>query len=295
MLHKLKMPGVNVLALLTGSTVWGLIWYPYRVLGDAGIPAEWSSALTYGAALAVWFAVCGRHTRTLRLSPALALIGLFAGCANVGFTVAIVHGEVMRVVLLFYLAPVWTVVFAGLLLGERLRPVGLAVVALALSGAIVMLWQPAAGVPLPANAAEWLGLVAGVAFALSNVLARKASGHSAEEKSFWVLAGCAGIGLAAAYSAGISLQWPSPLSENGWMPLALVALIGVVLLFANLVVQYGLSHTPANRAIVIYLFELVVAACASWLLAGEVMALREWIGGAMIIGTSLVSARLEQR
>jgi drug/metabolite transporter (DMT)-like permease len=289
-LSRTRLPGTNVLALLTGATVWGLIWYPYRALRDAGVSAEWSSALTYAAALLVWFAVCGRHTRTLRFSRALALIGLAAGCANVGFTVAIVHGEVMRVVLLFYLAPVWTVVFARLLLGERLRPPGLAVVALALAGAIVMLWQPAAGPPLPSSQSEWLGLAAGLAFALSNVLARKASNHSAEHKSFWVLAGCAAIGLAAALAGSPAQPWPA----QGWMPLALVALIGVVLLFANLVVQYGLTHTPANRAIVIYLFELVVAACASWLLAGEVMALREWIGGAMIIGASLVSARLEK-
>ncbi len=48
----------------------------------------------------------------------------------------------------------------------------------------------------------------------------------------------------------------------------------------NLVVQYGLTQTPANHAIVIFLFELVVAALSSWLLAGEAMGLKEWLGGA---------------
>jgi hypothetical protein len=51
----------------------------------------------------------------------------------------------------------------------------------------------------------------------------------------------------------------------------LVGVVGLVLLATNLFVQYGLTHTPANRAIVIFLFELVVAALASWLLAGEAM------------------------
>jgi drug/metabolite transporter (DMT)-like permease len=57
-------------------------------------------------------------------------------------------------------------------------------------------------------------------------------------------------------------------------------------------VQYGVSHTPANRAIVIFLSELVVAALAAYWLAGEVMTLREWLGGAMIVSASLYSSRM---
>jgi drug/metabolite transporter (DMT)-like permease len=290
----LRIPGINVLALLSGATVWGLIWYPYRVLRDAGIGAEWASALTYGTALLLWFVFCAPHVRTLKPGVGLVVIGVAAGAANVGFTVAVTHGEVMRVVLLFYLAPVWTVLFARLLLGERLNLAGLAIVALALAGAAMMLWQPAVGLPMPVNTAEWLGLASGVGFALSNVMARKTSAASAEQKSFWVLAGCTVIGFIAALS-GSAPAWPPQVADAPWLPLTLIALMGVVLLFSNLVVQYGLTHTPANRAIVIYLFELVVAACASWLLAGEVMTLQEWLGGAMIISASLVSARLEKR
>jgi drug/metabolite transporter (DMT)-like permease len=199
-------------------------------------------------------------------------------------------------VLLFYLAPVWTVLLSRLLLGERLNAAGFGVVALALAGAIVMLWQPAMrlGLPLPQEGAEWLGLAAGVAFALSNVMVRKVDTHGTEEKSFWVLAGCTVTGLLAALAAGGLPTWPPRLPAEPLVPLVLILLIGAVMLFANLVVQYGLTHTPANRAIVIYLFELVVAAFASWLLAGEVMTTKEWIGGAMIIGASLVSARLEK-
>ena len=59
------------------------------------------------------------------MSGPLAAIGLSAGFANIGFTYAVIYGEVMRVVLLFYLAPVWTVIFARALLGEKLGTGGL--------------------------------------------------------------------------------------------------------------------------------------------------------------------------
>ncbi|MDP2784248.1 MAG: EamA family transporter, partial [Sulfurimicrobium sp.] len=63
----------------------------------------------------------------------------------------------------------------------------------------------------------------------------------------------------------------------------------------TLTVQYGLSHTPANQAIVIFLFELVVAAISSYFLAGELMTMQEWLGGAMIVAASLFSGKLEQQ
>jgi len=70
--------------------------------------------------------------------------------------------------------------------------------------------------------------------------------------------------------------------------------VGLVVFGLSVAVQYGLAHVPANRAIVIMLFELVVAALAAYFLAGEAMTTREWIGGAMIISASLFSSRMNR-
>ena len=50
--------------------------------------------------------------------------------------------------------------------------------------------------------------------------------------------------------------------------------VGVTIFCVTLTVQFGLAHTPANQAIVIFLFELVVAAISSYFLAGEIMSRR---------------------
>lgn len=75
-----------------------------------------------------------------------------------------------------------------------------------------------------------------------------------------------------------------PGNSAGWL---LLAVIGIVLVLVNYIVQYGLARVPSNRAIVIMLTELGFAAVASWLLAGESFGLRECIGGAMILGASV--------
>ena len=99
--------------------------------------------------------------------------------------------------LLFYLAPLWTVLLARLLLGERAGRWGLQVILLSLAGAAVMLWQPRLGLPLPGNDAEWLGLAAGFLFALSNVLIRRTPQHSIELKSTAVFLCTVTLGLVA--------------------------------------------------------------------------------------------------
>jgi drug/metabolite transporter (DMT)-like permease len=66
--------------------------------------------------------------------------------------------------------------------------------------------------------------------------------------------------------------------------------IGVALVGMGYLLQYGLSRLPANRAIVILLLELVVAAIAAYVLAGETLRTRDWIGGGLIVFATLLSS-----
>lgn len=274
-----------VAALLAGATVWGLIWYPYRALDAAGIGGALATTLTYAGALLLGIVLLRPK---LQMSRLLGAIALTAGWANVGFTIAVIYGDVMRVVLLFYLAPAWTILFARLLLGEKLSGAGYGLMLLALAGAVVMLWQPQIGWPVPRAGVEWMALSSGAMFALSNVLIRKTAQIAIELKVLAVFFGgiVAGAACLMVSGAEVAIWVPAP------GQLLLLSLLAVVLLAVNLAVQYGLSHVCANRAIVIYLFELVVTAVAAWLLADEVLTLKEWCGGIMIVAAGLLSDRL---
>lgn len=279
---------VPVLTLFAGATVWGLIWYPYRLIETAGISGVMATTLTYGVAMILGLPLFFAKLREARIDGWLLAIAFSSALCNIGYVLAILQGEVMRVLLLFYLAPLWTVLLARPLLGERPRPTGAAVVTLSLAGAIVMLWRPELGAPWPRQSAEWLGLAAGFLFALSNVLIRRAHHYPVEVKSMAVFAGVLLVGWGHAVLAG-SVAMPVA-TAGTW---GLVLGVGVVLLAINPIVQYGLGCVPAGRAAVVFLFELVVAAFASWWLAGEAMGPREWLGGAMIVAASLLSAKLE--
>jgi drug/metabolite transporter (DMT)-like permease len=280
-----------VSCLLAGALVWGLIWYPYRALQAAGVGGALSSFLTYLLALLPALFLFRNRRAQLRRSPwLLTAIALAAGFCNLGYVLAMIHGEVVRVMLLFYLAPLWTLLFARLLLGERAGVVGYLVIALSLAGAIVMLWHPGGRWPLPHTAAEWLGLGAGMAFAMANVLSRKATNVDEAIKAGSVWAGVTLVALPVAILTEHPAQAVAAMDARTWL---FVVLIALILFCVNLVVQFGLARTTANRAIVIMLSELVFAAASSYFLAFEQIGWRDWLGGAMLVGAALCSGRLE--
>lgn len=279
-----------VAGVLSGALVWGLIWYPYRALQDAGVSGPMATFITYLLAI-----LCGAFMlpRVWRERSTFGwwafLLILSAGWANLGYVLGMLHGEVMRVLLLFYLAPVWTVLFSWWLLGERLNRYGYFVVALSLSGAMVMLWEPDIGLPLPQNLSEWLGLSAGMGFALSNVTSRRAEHLSVEAKSFSLWFGTAMLTLPLLLWQGGVVEQISVISAHSW---AMLAVMGLVLCATSFAVQYGVTHLSANRAVVLFLFELVIAAISSYFLADEAMDLRDWIGAPLIVSASLLSGKL---
>jgi drug/metabolite transporter (DMT)-like permease len=279
---------VAVGALLTGALVWGLIWYPYRILRDAGIGGIPATTLTYAVALVIAVLVW-RPWPTRPAHPWLMVfLALAAGGCNLGYVMATITGEVMRVLLLFYLAPLWTVLLSRMLLGERLNRFGAFVILLSLTGAATMLWRPQTGIPLPRDAADWMGLGAGFCFALYNVLSRRVRDVPVDQRVMVSFAGVIVIGLIL---GGVELPATLAAPGSAWL---LVGMTGVLLLAVNLVVQFGLANTPANQAIVIMLSEVGFAAASSWLLAGEVLGLQEWAGGAMIVAASLFTTKMEK-
>ena len=280
-------------ALLFGAATWGIVWYPYRLLAAAGVDGTWSTLFTYSIALFVGVLAFPRVAASLLRAPKLAIVmGLAIGWSNLAYVLGVLEGEVMRVLLLFYLAPLWTVPLARFLLDESLDARGATVMAIAFAGAMIMLWHPAAGFPWPASRAEWLGVGAGFCFALGNVLVRRLQDMGDAAKSIVIWAGVAGVALA--YAPFSESSGAAALAHARTAPL-LVLGIGVALFGMSLSLQYGLSRLPANRAIVILLFELVVAAVAAYVLAGEVMRPQDWIGGALIVVATVFPARGSSR
>lgn len=273
----------TIFGLLFGATVWGIIWYPYRLLEQSGISGIVASFFTYLVALIIGCLVFSKHWRGLLSQPKTIIwLVLAAGWTNLSYVLAIIDGEVMRVILLFYLAPIWTLLLAHFWLKELTGFKEIAVILMSLLGASIMLYDASQpnSLPLPSSQSDWLALSAGMGFALTNVITRKSVHLSLVAKSFAVWVGVVLISLLGMLFLDDGLTLPKEVSGSG---LGIGFLVSLMLFSSTLLVQYGVTHVAAARASVIFLFELVVAAVAAYYLAGEAMALNEWVGGGLII------------
>lgn len=283
---------IPILALLYSATMWGVLWYPLRLLDQAGVNGLWATLVIFSVPLLVgiWPAL-PRARDVLRRPWALLGMALANGWCNVAFIVAILDGNVVRVTLLFFLSPLWATLIAHVFLKEPINAHALRVLALAMVGAAVMLWDDSLGYPWPQSAADWLAMSAGLSFALSNVFVRATGDVALPVKTF-----LAWLGVSAVTALWIVLSDTLLPQATGGAWLGTVAVGLIAILSMTFAVQYGMTHLPVHRAAVILLFELIAAAISSQLLTDEIVLPREWIGGALIALGAYLTARshLEQ-
>lgn len=276
-------------ALVFNAFVWGVSWYPFRLLEAAGLHPLWATFGIYalaGAALLAWRPGAWRHF--LR-HPLLWLLLAAAGLTNVGFNWAVTVGDVVRVVLLFYLMPAWSVLLAWGLLGERPTLRALARLLLALAGVAIVLKTPDSPWPVPASLPDWLALVGGLAFALTNVLLRRLKDTAEEARMMAMFAGGALLAAAAAVlGQSLGLAYGPPAPAAGWLLLALGT--SLAFLVANLGLQYGAARLPAATTALVMLTEVVFASVSSVLMGAAELQARTLIGGALILLAALWAA-----
>ncbi|RZU01165.1 DMT family transporter [Rivibacter subsaxonicus] len=279
-------------ALLINAFVWGVSWWPLRQLQAMGLHPLWSTVIVYALPtlfIGLRWRASWRHLLT---APALWWLVLAAGGTNAAFNWAVSIGDVVRVILLFYLMPLWAVLLARLLLHEHLTKLAGLRVALGLAGAAIVLW-PAEGAPIAGWAApslaDGLAVIGGFCFALNNVMLKRESHRPPSARALAMFLGggmVAGL-LATVLGVQGSVPWP-PAPNVQWLPIVLA--LGVAFLCANLALQAGAGRLRANVTSVVMLSEIVFASVSAVLLGDQVFTRALLIGGGLILGAALLAA-----
>jgi drug/metabolite transporter (DMT)-like permease len=287
-------PLLPVLALMLNALVWGTSWWPFRQLESRGLHPLWATVLVYLVAVAAIGVARPRAFMQVARAPALWILVLASGFTNAAFNWGVVVGDVVRVVLLFYLMPLWTVLLARFILHEPLTPLAAIRVVCALIGASIVLWPEGRGLswdalPMPRALPDWLGLAGGVSFALNNVMLRREAARPEEGRALAMFIGGALVSaiLASALATRGLAPWP-PSMSLGWALIALV--LASFFLASNLSLQYGAARLPANVTSVVMLSEVVFASASAVALGGGRLTAPLLMGGGLIIGAALLAA-----
>jgi len=267
-----------VISLLLASILWGLSWIPLQFFRSIGIEGMWLLAITH-AILVCLFITKGWQTYAFKqhYKPLLG-ITFFGGSAIILFTLALTYGDVVRMMVLFYLLPVWGVFGGRLFLNEKMDRIRWCGVICAVVGAYVFLGGHNA-LSQPVSWLDLLALLSGLFFAANNLIFRAVEAVPISTKLLCMFIGCASIsfilGCVFFYD-----QTPT-LSPTGWGWLFAYTLLWLVV--ANVGSQWAVTKLEAGRASIILIMELVAAILSTILLTKDMLTINQWFGCMLVV------------
>lgn len=276
-----------IAALLFNALIFGLSWWPFRELDSRGLHSLWVTAFAYGLVVVGLLLLRPGALAQVLANKRLLLLFLAAGLTNSAFNWAVLVGDVVRVMLLFYLMPVWAILLGRWILGERITLGAALRIVIAITGASLVLYEPGAGLPFPQSLGDWLGLFGGFWFAVTNITLKQQNMASTDARMLAMFAG--GTVVPALLALGLLSfgMIAAPSDPSNWL-LGLLAFAGIMIV-ANLCLQFGTGVLPANVTAVIMLSEVLFAVTSAALLGAGIITSLTLLGGLLIVLASLAA------
>jgi drug/metabolite transporter (DMT)-like permease len=275
--------GFAVSVLFLSSAGWGLTWLPIKGMNGMGLDVIHLVFVAFASAglMLSPFLFVQRRSWSGKIKF-LLLIAVFGGFANLSFQTAIYHGNVVRVMILFYLLPVWSVLGGWYFLKEKPDWIRIGAVMISLAGAFLILRVDAGTF----GGLSWIDLLAvgaGLSFALNNLVFRATETEPVASKVSAMFIGCALL------MGGYVLFNPVQTSLAGNTAIVYAILYGVIwLTLITFGTQWGVTQLEAGRAALIIVMELVVAVVSVAVLTDISLSGREVTGGLMVLTAAVI-------
>lgn len=287
---------VGTLQILIGAALWG-------TMGVAGITLnklqftgmEIASIRLVGSACFLLLAlpVFLPHLKTLTLKtlPFLilqSLLGMFVLSAAYFSAIALI-GSALAVALL-YTSPIWSLIFARIILGEGINKTGIMLTICAVTGVAMTL----SGDSKISLLGLFLGLTSGASYALYGVLGKRAM--KANHPMLVLFTSIIFSAIAFACTPSF-LSAVTKLSAN--LSIESICTSLYLVLFGTIAPYFlfikGLQKMPATTASIFTTTEPVVAITLAALLLGEILVWQQYLGIMLIIGAAFLNAVLAKK
>jgi drug/metabolite transporter (DMT)-like permease len=280
--------GLAAGAIVVNAFIWGVSWWPLKALQDNGLHPLWATAAVYMLVSVGMLIFYRQSGRALLANPHLWFLAVASGMTNVGFNWAVTLGDVVRVVLLFYMMPAWSVLAAWVLLGEKPTGGSLLRLTLSMAGVLIVLKTPDSPWPMPQSGVDWLALMGGLSFAITNVLLVKFRASPSSARMLAMFGGGALLSSCFAIVGSLLGLLPQPALQISGIPV----FFGLCLAFVigNATLQYGAARLPASTTTLLMLTEILFASVSAAALGAADFNPRVLWGGSLIVLAALLAA-----
>lgn len=279
------------LSIFFSASIWGLFWIPLRYFDEAGVYSLWAVAYINLTASLIALPVAflfGKFDRSQM--KWLIIMGLGMGAANIFYFAGIILSDVIRVIFLFYLLPIWATLFSKLLYNIPIGRKRMFALVFALAG--IWLLLGAGGWPLPQNIGDVFGILAGMFWALGLTMMR----GQAELDALVVSASALFFAFIMAIILGLvmhslvpNLQPAMPSFETAISIMLPVMAFGILILWTTMFGQlWGAKYVAATTAALLTMSEILAATISTALLDASNLPWISWAGAGLILVAILI-------
>ena len=275
------------IACLLGGAVWGVFWIPLRNLDEAGISGAWSTALFHGIPLLLLLPILFLKTQRLGSSSiSFHLVGFTMGSSLVLYSTAFLYTDVVRVVALYYLTPIWGAILGRIWLKERISGDRIVGICLGLAGMLVIL-NVDQGFPMPQNVGDWMAIAGGIIWAIAATLMRQNSqADPLSTLMFWFF-WCTLLAVLLAFLMQRDYGLPDIGIIQNELPW-LVPLILLIVVPGYFAITWGTPQLNPGTSGLLLMTEISVGTLTAAWLTTEIIGLRE-IAGIVLISLAGLS------
>lgn len=281
--------GAGTLLVIVSSLAFGAMALFARVAYAAGTAPITLLFLRFGIAAGCMAFIVAVRREPLPTGKVLAGLALMGGVGYVGqsfsFFTALTLAHAGLVALLLYLYPAIVAVLSALFLRERLSPPRVVAVAMAFIGTALTVGPRPAGTPA--------GIALGIAAAFIYSAYIMAGTHLLRRSS--PISGALVVMSSAAIVFAVInvIRGPAfPQTPAGWWAAVGVAIVSTA--FAVTLFLIGIAVIGPTKASVLSTFEPITTVVLAAIILGEPLSVLTAIGGACIIGATVILARHQE-
>lgn len=281
------------LGILIAAIMWGVFWIPVREVESSGIGAVWTSVLIFSASAIAFFPmVVIRWKIMVRGARSIVMAGFLSGLAFALYTIALNLTDVVRVILLFYMTPLWSTLLGIFILKEKLTINRVTGLILAFSGLMVVL---GAGyqIPVPSGLGDWLALLSGLIWSFASVKLFQGGAEMLLEKVFlFVFFALLCSILFALLPLGHEISIPDPnLLRDVWVWVFVIAILMFPMTFLTI---WPTTLLSPGRVGMLLMADVVAGVISAAILTDETFGYRELTGTLLIVSAGIVEVVRQQ-
>ena len=276
-------------AIILSTLLWGTWWYPLRLMNEIANNNAIPLFLSFSLAGIFLIIISLKDIKNItKQNVILTIVAASAGAAAMClYNEGLLRGNVARILIFFYLTSVWSTLIEIFFMKQGLTIYRVFSIICGFGGMFVMMGIDQ-GNYLPSTLADFFGVLSGFLWSVCATLIRVNTDLRVNfATSVFILMGGVFVILAVFLPGGQIIEgFTYSIFKNSFLIILVFGFLWI--LPGYWLVTMGQDQVDPGRAGILLMFEVLIGVVSAYLLANEVITIREFLGAILILTAPLI-------